>query len=140
MRWGRFGPLVRLIPASSQILTAVDLGRQLRFSIVGIEGKDIFDGIKTLTLAVVWQLMRAYTITVLEKISGSSKRITDSQIVKFVNDKLSDAGKESRIRSFKDDAISTSIPVIDLVDAIKPGSIDYCWRGRGECDVTAEFI
>ena len=67
---------------------AIDLGRQLRFSIVGIGGKDIYDGIKTLTLAVVWQLMRAYTISILQKISGSDKRITDPQIVKFVNDKV----------------------------------------------------
>ena len=29
---------------------AVELGKQLRFSLVGIQGKDIFDAIKTLTL------------------------------------------------------------------------------------------
>lgn len=29
---------------------AVDLGRQLRFSLVGIQGKDLYDGNPTLTL------------------------------------------------------------------------------------------
>jgi hypothetical protein len=104
---------------------AVELGRAMHFSTVGIQGKDIFDGIKPLTLAVVWQLMRAYTLSVLQRISGSSTRITDAQIVKFVNDKLSEGGKLLQISGFKDPSIATSKCVIDLVDCIKPGSIDY---------------
>lgn len=104
---------------------ALDLGRQLRFSIVGIDGKDLYDGIKTLTLAVVWQLMRAYTLSVLQRLSGSDKRITDPQIIKWVNSKLEEGDKDSRIRTFKDPAIATALPVLDLVDAIKPESIDY---------------
>lgn len=104
---------------------ALDLGRTLKFSIVGIDGKDLYDGIKTLTLAVVWQLMRAYTLSVLQRLSGGSKRITDPAIVKWVNNTLLEHSKESRIKNFKDDAISTAIPVIDLVDSIKPESIDY---------------
>lgn len=67
---------------------AVELGKKLRFSLVGIQGKDIYDGNRTLTLgkrflkriglffthadfpisALVWQLMRAYTLTVLVSI------------------------------------------------------------------------
>lgn len=41
------------------------------------------------------------------------------------NLQLKDAGKESSIRNFQDSAISTARPVIDLIDAIKPGSISY---------------
>jgi len=33
--------------------------------------------------------------------------------------------KESRISSFKDPSIQTSVPVIDIVDSIKPGFIKY---------------
>jgi len=104
---------------------ALDLGRQLKFSIVGIDGKDLYDGIKTLTLAVVWQLMRAYTLSILQRLSGSEKRITDPQIIKWVNGKLEEGEKDSRIRNFKDPSISTALPVLDMVDAIKPDSIDY---------------
>lgn len=104
---------------------ALDLGRQLKFSIVGIDGKDLYDGIKTLTLAVVWQLMRAYTLSVLQRLSGSEKRITDPQIVKWVNSKFEEGEKDSRIRNFKDASIRTAVPVLDMVDAIKPDSIDY---------------
>ena len=38
---------------------------------------------------------------------------------------LEGAGKTSRISGCKDSSISTSKPVIDLVDAIKPGAINY---------------
>ena len=43
----------------------VDLGRKQKFSLVGIAGQDICDGNSTLTLALVWQLMRAYTLNML---------------------------------------------------------------------------
>lgn len=38
---------------------------------------------------------------------------------------LKSAGKESSIRGFQDSIIATATPVIDLIDAIKPGSINY---------------
>jgi len=105
----------------------IELGLGKKFSLVGIDGKDIFDGSKTLTLALVWQLMRAYTLEILKRLSGSDKPVSDSDIVAWVNQKLRDSGKSSKISSFKDQSIATSIPVIDLVDAIKPGSIDYSY-------------
>ncbi|KAG7251153.1 hypothetical protein CRUP_030069, partial [Coryphaenoides rupestris] len=37
---------------------AVELGKSAKFSLVGIGGQDLNDGNPTLTLAVVWQLMR----------------------------------------------------------------------------------
>lgn len=39
---------------------AVELGLTAKFSLVGIGGQDLFDGIHTLTLALVWQLMRRW--------------------------------------------------------------------------------
>lgn len=38
---------------------------------------------------------------------------------------MKEAGKSTSIRSFQDSSISTALPVIDLIDAIKPGSISY---------------
>lgn len=34
---------------------AVELGKQLKFSLVGIQGKDIYDGCQTLTLGKVFE-------------------------------------------------------------------------------------
>lgn len=39
---------------------AVELGKTAKFSLVGIGGQDLNDGNATLTLALVWQLMRRY--------------------------------------------------------------------------------
>ncbi|XP_069799374.1 plastin-3 [Dendropsophus ebraccatus] len=104
---------------------AVDLGKNTaKFSLVGIGGQDLNDGNSTLTLALVWQLMRRYTLNVLEDL-GDGQKVNDDIIVNWVNRTLADAGKSSSIQSFKDKAISTSLPVVDLIDAIQPGSINY---------------
>ncbi|CAJ0579888.1 unnamed protein product, partial [Mesorhabditis spiculigera] len=105
---------------------AVELGKQLRFSLVGIQGKDIYDGNPTLTLALVWQLMRAYTLTVLAACTQSGDSLpADKEIVAWVNQKLASQGKSSSIKSFQDSSISDGRVVLDLIDAIKPNVIDH---------------
>ncbi|XP_077304245.1 plastin-3 isoform X2 [Lithobates pipiens] len=104
---------------------AVDLGKSpAKFSLVGIGGQDLNDGNPTLTLALVWQLMRRYTLNVLEDL-GDGAKANDDTIVNWVNSTLADAGKTSSIQNFKDKSISTSLPVVDLIDAIQPNSINY---------------
>ncbi|XP_067898686.1 plastin-1-like [Heterodontus francisci] len=104
---------------------AVELGKtKASFSLVGIGGKDLNDGNPTLTLALVWQLMRRYTLKVLSDLGDGSK-VTDEIIIKWVNETLANAKKSSSITSFKDKCISTSLPVIDLIDAILPNAIRY---------------
>uniref|UniRef100_A0A8C9L218 Lymphocyte cytosolic protein 1 n=1 Tax=Pavo cristatus TaxID=9049 RepID=A0A8C9L218_PAVCR len=104
---------------------AVELGKnQAKFSLVGIAGQDLNEGNRTLTLALIWQLMRRYTLSILEDIGGGEK-VNDEIIVSWVNETLTAAGKDSTISGFKDGKISTSMPVLDLIDAIQPGSIKY---------------
>ncbi|MEJ1280506.1 plastin 3 (T-isoform) [Cricetulus griseus] len=104
---------------------AVDLGKnQAKFSLVGIAGQDLNEGNRTLTLALLWQLMRRYTLIMMEDI-GDGQKVNDDIIVNWVNETLKDAQKSSSISSFKDPKISTSLPVLDLIDAIQPGSINY---------------
>ncbi|KAE8277280.1 Plastin-2 L-plastin Lymphocyte cytosolic plastin 1 [Larimichthys crocea] len=68
-------------------------------------------------------LMRRYTLNILEDL-GDGQKVTDDTIVGWVNDTLTEAGKPT-ISSFKDGSISTSMPVLDLIDAIQSGSIRY---------------
>lgn len=107
---------------------AVDLGKQMKFSIVGIDGHDIGQN-KVLTLAIVWQLMRAYTLSILRKLTTTSdagaKDISDRDIVEWANMKLKEAGKSSSFSSFNDSSLSTGKAIIDLVDVIRPNSINY---------------
>ncbi|XP_043997232.1 plastin-3-like [Gambusia affinis] len=103
---------------------AVELGKTTKFSLVGIGGQDLNDGNPTLTLALVWQLMRRYTLNVLEEL-GDGEKVNDDIIVKWVNKTLAEAGKSTKISSFKDKEISSSLAVLELIDAIQPGSINF---------------
>ncbi|CAH0731563.1 unnamed protein product, partial [Brenthis ino] len=104
---------------------AVELGRQLGFSLVGIAGADINEGNATLTLALIWQLMRAYTLSVLTRLANTGNPIIEREIVQWVNNKLQAAGKASSIKSFQDEVLADAVVVLDLIDAIKPGAINY---------------
>ncbi|EHA98374.1 Plastin-3 [Heterocephalus glaber] len=104
---------------------AVELGKHpAKFSLVGIGGQDLNDGNQTLTLALVWQLMRRYTLNVLEDL-GEGQKANDDIIVNWVNRTLREAGKLTSIQNFKDKTISSSLAVVDLIDAIQPGCINY---------------
>ncbi|XP_008331218.1 plastin-3 [Cynoglossus semilaevis] len=103
---------------------AVNLGKSAKFSLVGIGGQDLNDGNATLTLALLWQLMRRYTLNVLEEL-GDGHKVNDDVIVKWVNKTLAEAGKSTKILSFKDKEIGSSHAVLELIDAIQPGSINY---------------
>ncbi|NWR75885.1 PLSI protein, partial [Centropus unirufus] len=102
---------------------AVELGKtKAKFSLVGIAGHDLNEGNPTLTLALVWQLMRRYTLNVLSDL-GEGEKVNDDIIIKWVNQTLAKANKKTSISSFKDRSISTSLPVLDLIDAIAPKAV-----------------
>lgn len=69
--------------------------------------------------------MRAYTLSILSRLANTGNPIIEKEIVLWVNTKLRDAGKTTSIKSFQDSSISDGKVVIDIVDAIKPGSINY---------------
>ncbi|KFQ98835.1 Plastin-1, partial [Opisthocomus hoazin] len=102
---------------------AVELGKtKAKFSLVGIAGHDLNEGNPTLTLALVWQLMRRYTLNVLSDL-GEGEKVNDDIIIKWVNQTLANANKKTSVTSFKDKSISTSLPVVDLIDAIAPKAV-----------------
>lgn len=104
---------------------AVELGKtKAGFSLVGIGGEDLYNGNKTLTLALIWQLMRRYTLNVLSDL-GHGEVAGDDLIVSWVNETLKKAGKTSSIKSFKDSSISRSLPILELIDAIQPLSVNF---------------
>ncbi len=54
----------------------------------GIGGSNILDGNKTLTLGLVWQIMRAYTLSILQKLAKSTTPIADKDIINWANEKV----------------------------------------------------
>ncbi|XP_056281674.1 plastin-1-like [Pseudoliparis swirei] len=104
---------------------AVELGRDVaHFSLVGIGGENLNEGSRLHTLALVWQLMRRYTVSVLSDV-GDGDKVGDQIILNWVNSTLRQNRKDTQLSSFKDKLISTSLPVIDLIDAIAPGTVRW---------------
>jgi len=110
---------------------AVLLGKKLNFVLVGIAGSDIMDGNKSLTLALVWQMMRAYTLSLLAQLNPDGSPIVESEIIAWANNKLELGQKNSNIKHFQDKVNKTALPMIHLVDVLKPGSIDYSLVKQG---------
>ena len=61
----------------------------MKFSLIGVQGKDLVDGNQTLTLALVWQLMRAYTLAILSRMSEDGKQVVDDDIIQWANQRVS---------------------------------------------------
>jgi len=104
---------------------AVDLGKQMKFSLVGIGGVDIHDGKKKLLLAFVWQLMRYHTIKFLSRLSMFGHQVKDEQIIEWANKKVKDAGRPSEMKSFKDKTLATSHFFFDLLYTLNGDIINW---------------
>merc|ERR1719483_10293 len=111
---------------------AVELGKKLNFVLVGIGGSDIMEGNKTLTLALLWQLMKAYTLSLLSKLNSDGTPIVESEIISWANKKLEERGKNVAIRGFQDKINKTALPIIHLIDVMHPGLIDFTIVKQGK--------
>lgn len=118
---------------------AIELGKQNGFSLVGIQGADITDGQRTLTLGLVWQLMRKdITVTLSSLAQKMGKReITDSEMVRWANDMSRKGGRNSSIRSFKDPSIGSGIFLLDVLNGMKSSYVDYDLVTAGQTDEDA---
>jgi plastin-1 len=70
-------------------------------------------------------MMRFHVLSVLKGIAGKTgKEVTDQDIINWANEMAKKGGKSSSISSFKDSSLRTSHFLIDVLDAMRPGSID----------------
>jgi plastin-1 len=105
---------------------AVVLGKQMNFVLVNVGGVDIVDKNKKLILAIIWQLMRRYTIDMLTQLgSEAGREITDDDIVAWANRRVQGAGKTSRMNSFRDSSLSNGRFLIDLCAALEPRAVNW---------------
>ncbi|KXJ90869.1 calponin homology domain-containing protein [Microdochium bolleyi] len=118
---------------------AIELGKQNGFSLVGIQGADITDGQKTLTLGLVWQLMRRdITITLSALAQKLGKReMTDAEMVKWANDMSRKGGRNSSVRSMKDPALASGVFLLDVLNGMKSSYVDYDLVTDGRTDEDA---
>jgi len=98
-----------------------------QFSLVGISGSDIADGNVKLTLALVWQLMRAHVLQVLSSLG----KIDEGEMVKRANAKVKDS---HRINDLKDKRQATALFYLDLLDSLRPKTVNFDLVTPGESD------
>jgi len=118
----------------------VVLGKQLKFSLVGIGGSDITDGNKKLLLALVWQLMRFHTLKFLAEVQAKrfgGKEVTDQMIIEWANDAVKVGGKSSRMKGFKDPELRSGVFFLDLLWSIESRIIDAEYVTDGQSDENA---
>jgi len=56
------------------------------------------------------------------------------EICKWAQDMVKKSGKTSTMRSFKDPSLSNGVFFLDLLNAIKPGYVDYNLVNQGNGD------
>ncbi|XP_067656192.1 plastin-2-like [Haliotis asinina] len=111
---------------------AVALAKEIHLSVVNIGGEDIREGNPTITLALVWQLMRAYTLKMLTELADNdNKPIPDQDIVAWANHRL---GGTYKIKSFGDPAIQDGIVLLTIIDKIRPGVVNWELVSKAETE------
>ncbi|KAG8707721.1 hypothetical protein FRC08_000328 [Ceratobasidium sp. 394] len=108
---------------------AVDLAKSNGMHMVSIQGADIVDGTKTLVLGLVWQLMRLSIYKTLSSLTKTGRPPTDQDLLRWANDTVrtrsGSTPNSPPLRSFKDPALSSAVFFLDLLDALRPGTVDY---------------
>ncbi|ORY03152.1 calponin homology domain-containing protein [Clohesyomyces aquaticus] len=123
----------------------VELGKSNMFSLPGMQGADITDGQKTLTLGLVWQLMRKDIVSTLKGLAQrlGKREINDQDMIKWANDMARKGGKGSQIRSFKDSNLSSAVFLLDVLAGMKSSYVDYDLVAQGrneeECYLNAKL-
>jgi len=104
----------------------VTLGKRMNLSLVNIGGTDITSGCKKIILAIIGQLVRRYTFKVLSELAVREgiTDITDNNIMSWANNRVSESGKESSMKSFRDPSLSTGLFFLDLIAAIEPRAVN----------------
>lgn len=112
----------------------IDVGKKMGFHLPGIGGKDISEGNKKLILALVWQMVRKHTFQVLGNIE-------EEALLKWA---LDTTKKEPKITGFKDQSIKTSHFLLNLLDSVSPGCVEWSdvlpGNNDEECEKNAKYL
>jgi len=126
---------------------AVELGKQMKLSMVNQDGPGIYNRNKKLLLGFTWQLMRYHLLKFLSSLSSDGKPIADKDVLGWCNETVAAAfnadgsllqqgplGKAPSIGSFNDESIGTGLFMIYLVAAIEPEIVNWELLTGGDND------
>ncbi|KQK18479.1 fimbrin-4 isoform X2 [Brachypodium distachyon] len=117
----------------------IQIGKQLKFSLVNLAGNDIVQGNKKLIVALLWQLMRFNILQLLNKLrfhsqGSQGKQITDADILNWANNEVKASGRTSQMESFKDKNLSSGIFFLELLSAVQPRVVNWKVVSKGVDD------
>ncbi|KAJ0987006.1 hypothetical protein J5N97_005362 [Dioscorea zingiberensis] len=114
----------------------IQIGKELKFSLVNLAGNDIVQGNKKLILAFLWQLMRFNILQLLKNLRCHSqgKEMTDADILNWANNKVKRTGRTSQMESFKDKNLSNGIFFLELLSSVEPRVVNWNLVTKGEND------
>jgi len=120
---------------------AVDIGKEaFKFSLVGVQGKDIADGNRKLTLALIWQLMRFHMVSLLASLRQlDGGKIGDDEMVQWANKKVKESGSSLSIKDFHDKSLSSGLFLIELLAVVEPRCVDRKLVTPGDTDADREL-
>ena len=117
---------------------ALEIAKRMGMKVVGIGGKDIADGSTKLTLAILWQLMRADVMKFL-----SSMGMTERDIVRWANQRVGSIGSSLRIERCGDESVRTGVFLLQMLRAVAPDCVDeaqvYGGGTQQECKLNAKY-
>jgi len=115
---------------------AIAIGKgEFKFSLVGVAGSDIaVDGSKKLSLALIWQLMRAHLVSFLATLKSKTPRSTDSAMVRWANETVEAAGYASRMKDFGDKSLADGLFLLDLLTAVERRCVNRDLLADGATD------
>ena len=104
----------------------VQLAKDMKLSLVNVGGIDIVDGNKKLILAIIWQLLRKFTLQVLAKLASGEgvSEMSEEKVMAWANEKNKEGGKVSSMRNLKDSSVKSGVFFLDLVHSIEPRAVD----------------
>ena len=93
----------------------IDASKRSGYRIISIGNKDIQEGKKKHILAIVWQFMKAYTLSMIGEKS-------EEELIAWANTKVSE---ERKIKSLKEKKLNDGLFWIELLSAIEPRCIRW---------------
>ena len=93
----------------------IDSSKRSGYSIISIGNKDIQEGKKKHILAIVWLLMKAYTLSIIGEKS-------EEELIAWSNSKVSEG---RRIKSLKEKKLNDGLFWIELLATIPPNCINW---------------
>ena len=123
----------------------VVVGKALNLSLVNVGGLDILDGNKKLILAIIWQLLRLYTLNMLTALAGGGRAITEAEIVGWANGKVSKTERcTTSMTNFRDPSVGNALFLLDLCAALEPRALDWAMvlpgRDAAEKEANAKYV